>query len=83
MVIGAIKPTWHAFNGRIDDVRIYDYALSFEEIAVLYTGVRTDEKICLGNPPHDLDGNCRVGIGDLVMLVNEWMVCNLVPECKP
>ncbi|MDD5766506.1 MAG: T9SS type A sorting domain-containing protein, partial [Candidatus Marinimicrobia bacterium] len=39
LMIGQVLPSVSTYNfkGTLDDVRIYDYALSFEEIAQLYT----------------------------------------------
>jgi hypothetical protein len=72
------------FNGLIDDVRVYDFALDATEVAMLYTDVMLGEMVCVGgNPAMDFNGDCRVGIEDLALLVSEWLECNLVPDCKP
>ncbi len=71
------------WDGLIDDVRIYDFPLDTLEIAVLYTDVMTDDSICLGGDPLDLDGDCRIGVSDLALFVAEYLDCNIVPDCKP
>jgi len=82
MTIGACEVNGgNPYNGYIDDVRLYDYALSFQEVAVLYTDVWPDVDICIGNPAHDIDGDCIVGLGDLAAFCSEWLDCNLVPDC--
>jgi hypothetical protein len=65
------------FNGALDDVRIYNYALDALEVAHLFT--KDEGTVCMGNPAHDLDGNCRVGLNDVALFAAEWMKCNLVP----
>ena len=73
------------FDGLIDDMRLYDNALTHMDVAVLYKAVMPDVPICVdeANPAMDLDGDCRVGVEDLALFVSDWMECNLVPDCKP
>ena len=79
LVIGASEANGgNPFNGALDDVRIYNYALDALEIAHLYTD-GADVTLCMGNPAHDLDGNCRVGLNDVALFAAEWMKCNLAP----
>jgi len=56
------------YNGLIDDVRIYNYALSVDEIA----GILCTEPI-----KSDLDGNCKVDFRDFALLLSDWLSCNL------
>lgn len=56
------------WDGLIDDVRIYNYALSEDEIA----GILCSEKI-----ESDLDGNCKVDFRDFALFVSDWLTCNL------
>lgn len=56
-----------AWNGLIDDVRIYDYALSTEEIVKL---------LCVDPPLGDLDGNCIVDFSDLAIFASNWLACS-------
>jgi len=81
--IGQYGPNNEKFDGLIDDMRLYDFALNHLEAAVLYTNVVDDDSVCLGNNPLDLDGNCRIGIGDLALFAAEYLECNIVPDCKP
>ncbi len=72
------------WRGWVDDCRIYDFAMNATEAAELYTEIVLDAMICVGgNPAMDFNGDCRVGIEDLALLVSGWMECNLVPDCKP
>ncbi|MBN1819045.1 MAG: hypothetical protein JW828_16920 [Sedimentisphaerales bacterium] len=52
----------YLFQGAIDDVRVYDYALSREEILRLMHGI-----------PGDLDRDWRVDLSDLRMLSSCWL----------
>jgi hypothetical protein len=77
------------FVGLLDDVRIYNYALSCVQVASLYTaeGFMSEEEVCCGDYDTDLSGpedvpDCRVDIYDLVAFVqNWWLECNIVPDC--
>ena len=39
-IMGAASPEWYPFNGKIDDIRIYNMALTPSEINVLFKGDR-------------------------------------------
>ncbi len=56
------------YGGMIDDVRIYNYALTDDEILYLS---------CTEPIKGDIDGNCRVDFRDFALLLSEWLTCNL------
>jgi len=56
------------YGGMIDDVRIYNYTLTSDEI--LYIS-------CTEPIKSDLDGNCKVDFRDFALLLSEWLTCNL------
>jgi hypothetical protein len=56
---------WH---GSIDDVRVYDYALSADEIMQL---------VCTDPPPGDVNGDCEVDFVDLAIVMSNWLRCDL------
>lgn len=63
------------FNGMVDDLKIYNYARTTEQIAQDYLAVKGDW-VCnneLYDLPYDFDGDCRIGLGDIAMLLEEWM----------
>ncbi|HML75385.1 MAG TPA: discoidin domain-containing protein [Anaerohalosphaeraceae bacterium] len=74
------------FNGAIDDLRIYNYAVSYESIVDLYNAaVDPDISVCLYKtenirPDTDLNNDCRVDLQDFVLLLNGWMDCGLYPD---
>ena len=59
------------YGGMIDDVRIYNYALTDDEILYLS---------CTEPIKGDIDGNCRVDFRDFALLLSEWLTCNLPRE---
>ena len=70
----------HMFNGALDDVRIYNYALSPEEVGQLYYDV-TGEPACV-EPPQigDFDNDCDVDLEDLLSgMISNWLNCGLYP----
>jgi hypothetical protein len=84
--IGNFGPDNEKFNGLIDDVRLYNYALEPLEAANLYLDVKPDETVCLSYPPLDFTGpdgepDCAVDIIDFVLMASEWMQCNIIPDC--
>ena len=83
IILGAANPAGQAtMDGMLDDVQIFNYALSDLDAAVIYTTV-SGGSVCLESlrPSLDLSGNCRVDLSDLMMLANQWLDCGLVPDC--
>jgi hypothetical protein len=83
------RSAWTAdalYRGRIDDMRIYNYALTPTEIATLYTNVRTTEYICVPDPEnplaYDFTGDCRVNLDDLAVMVESWIDCMRIPDAS-
>lgn len=72
-----------AIRGGLDDVRVYNYALTEAEVADLYLQTTPeDDFICIpGSSPlvYDLNGDCRVGLADLTDLALNWLGCERVP----
>ena len=64
---------WQAngFDGRIDDFRIYDYALSPKEIGQLYVDVKGGV-VCVEAPQYDRTGDCLVDLADFAELAAVW-----------
>ena len=62
------------WNGLIDDVRIYSYALTAEELAAVMAGTG-----CESYPSADFNRDCIVNLVDMAMLSSAWLECNRVP----
>jgi Concanavalin A-like lectin/glucanases superfamily/Right handed beta helix region len=60
-------------DGIIDDVRIYDVALTDEMIDQLYNGLTPGTLLCSEYPATDLNGDCAVDIQDLTILADNWL----------
>jgi hypothetical protein len=65
------EATFRFYDGLLDDVRIYNCALSPDEIIQL---------VCTDPPTGDLNGDCRVDFKDLAIFVSNWLTCNLPDE---
>ena len=80
LFIGAGKnegPTNYFFNGLIDDVRIYNHAITHEKVATLYTDV-VGPACIFGNPAADVTGpegipDCAVDFYDFAEFALEWL----------
>lgn len=60
-------------------MQIYNYAISEDEVADLYAAVAGN--YCRYVPEMDLNGDCRVNLGDLAVLAADWLECGFYPEC--
>jgi hypothetical protein len=90
MMLGASQKddagmTDFTFNGAMDDIQIYNYALSEIQVADMYLAVR-DTYVCLNAyaSQYDFNGNCIVDLGDFVALAQQWLNCGRYPasECQ-
>jgi hypothetical protein len=67
------------YKGQMDDVRIYNYGLSYADVAKLYTDQTPGVFICTSNPSSDLTADCRVNLADILALAQNWLGCERVP----
>jgi len=68
-----------ADDGLLDDVRIYNYPLSSDDIELLYEGSTPTPPslfICIENPPGDLNDDCIVNFLDYALLAADWLKVN-------
>lgn len=72
--------TGEFFNGAIDEVKVFNYALTELEVARSYTDIRGGD-LCVYRPAYDLTGDCRTNLDDLAEMGAEWLECGLVPSC--
>ena len=73
---GRSDSTSRYWDGLIDDVRIYSYALSEAEIKDIMAG----DTGCSEYSYADYDRDCKVDIADFEVLCQNWLECNIVPE---
>ncbi len=57
--------------GIYDEVAIYNYALSAQEVAQIYANI-SGKEICMSQA-YDLSGDCVVNIEDLALMADEWL----------
>ncbi len=89
LIFGASDATGRGrYNGLLDDVKMYSYALDDVAVALLYTDFNPGSEVCLGYPNFDSTGpegtpDCRINVYELAEWAAAWMECNLVPTCIP
>ena len=66
------------YEGLVDDVKVYSYALGPYYIAALYTDV-VGGSVCVEPHPLDADGDCEIGLADAKKFAEEWLGCNKIP----
>ena len=82
LVFGAEDQTGMvAYEGHIDDVRIFNYSLNSIEVAILYTDFVEGVDVCAEYPAYDLNDDCVINLDDFAMVAGDWMSCNIVPTC--
>jgi hypothetical protein len=68
------------FNGELDDIQIFSYPLTWNQIIDLYHPV-TGQNICISGPTRDMNGDCLVNLTDFAMMASDWLQCGLYPLC--
>jgi hypothetical protein len=76
-LIGNNAANVRAFDGLIDEYRIFNYAFDDVGVAVLYEEL-SGESVCIYPPDADLTGDCLVNIEDLAALADGWLECTLI-----
>lgn len=69
------------FNGYIDDVKVWNYPLTFGELAADYWVV-TGHGACLSHPTYDFNGDCLVNLNDFAAFAADWLNCGLYPQSE-
>jgi hypothetical protein len=70
------------YDGLMDDIRIYNYALSATEVATLYAAV--NGPFCVLYPlceEYDSNHDGYVTVMDLDVFAENWLECGLFPTC--
>ena len=78
------------YSGLLDDVRIWSYPLTADDVLALYISYTNNSEVCLSYPEFDIAGpdgfgeqfrDCRVDIYDFEYFASKWLECNLIPSC--
>lgn len=95
MLIGAVNSRGTVgtlFTGLIDEIEVYNYALTVDDVAIAYEGY-TGEDTCVYPPALDFtgpddsnedgvfDADCVVDIYDFAYFASSWLECGLIPAC--
>ncbi len=78
------KSNWNGdelYAGGMDDLRLYNYALSPEEVADIYLLPDDIDYACVQPIAVDLDNNCKIDLNDLALLAEHWLQCGRYPSC--
>ncbi len=78
-MIGQVPAGANFFNGLVDDVRVYNYALDVYEAADLY--VACNGPFCVEEPEYDVTGDCKVNLLDFAEFAAAWLDCGTYPTC--
>jgi hypothetical protein len=86
VVIGGIRTiadrskVGQRYIGLMDDLRVYNYAMSAHEVADIYHTV-TGKGACIETyeSAYDYDKNCIVDLADFATLAAKWLSCGLYP----
>lgn len=70
--IGSNNYSGQRFKGRIDDMKVYSYALSYSEIMDIYSA-ETNETRCVLQSPFNTDDDCAVTFADMISFGDEWL----------
>jgi hypothetical protein len=83
IVIGANQADGYAaaINSIIDDAAIYNYAVSENQVRDMYLEGPA-VYVCPTALEMDLDGNCKIDVADLAILVDSWLECNVDPKSE-
>ncbi len=69
----SVSSTTVYFKGSIDDVRIYDFALTDEMIDQIYNQLPPSGLVCIESPAADFNYDCVVDINDLRIFAESWL----------
>ncbi len=68
---------WAQFSGSLDEVKIWNYALSDDDIAGLFAA-ESGNWVCTEDVLYDFDGDCKVGLSDFALFALEYLNDNRV-----
>ena len=72
-------------NGSLDDVKIYNYALTELEVAQMFVADAPDKTACVQSLKpdalYDLNDDCVINLTDFSLFVGQWLECGIVPDC--
>ncbi|OXU15792.1 LamG-like jellyroll fold domain-containing protein [Sedimentisphaera salicampi] len=74
---------WRPTYGVFDEIKMYNYALSSDEVAEQYYQI-TGETVCTEPESpvlqFDFNGDCKVDLADFALMAGDWNESNLYPQ---
>ena len=67
------------YTGLLDDVKIYSYPRTGNDIAVEYTTVESGKSACVEYLQYDINGDCKVTMEDFAAFAEGWRSDNIIP----
>jgi len=66
------------FNGALDEVKLYNYALTAQAVLQNYYAVADGDPVCLAGsqPAIDRNGDCVIDLADLILFAGQWLQSN-------
>ena len=78
--IGRNDSEGERFEGSLDDMQVFNYALTPEEIVGLYYA-ETGKAVCIyGNPQGDANSDCVVDLLDMAIMAGNWLETGFYPD---
>jgi hypothetical protein len=70
------------YRGYVDDVRVYNSALTAQEIYDIFSPAAPPE--CVNQPLGDFNDDCAVDLSDFAIFANEWLFCGFwdLDDCE-
>ena len=78
--IGRNDSLTERFEGMIDDMQVFNFDLSAEEVVDLYYADSGIPTCIYGNPTADINQDCDVNLLDIGMLAGEWLDHGFYPD---
>ena len=78
--IGRNDSLTERFEGSIDDMQVFNFDLSAEEVVDIYFGETGTPTCIYGNPAADINGDCDVNLLDIAEVAGEWLDHGFYPD---
>lgn len=59
------------FGGYLDDIKVYNYALSYEQIVDIYNA-ESSGTVCVNQPEFDVNNDCLLNFEDFAEFADDW-----------
>lgn len=69
------------FNGWLDEIRVFNYALTADEVADQYV-LDSGAPYCRYKPAYDYDNNCVTNLADFATFAAQWLTCGRYPSSE-